>query len=233
MNLCKHILNRLVMARLNQDTIKKAWRHLERIKIFCIGELASVLTCSIPNARLKIKQWQAYTSYNRNGKYYTLPQVPNFNQHGLWRYKEVAFSKQGNLKKTIIHLVTASPAGLSGRQLGELLGLSPQSFLHHFRRCPGIYREKHNGVFIYFSDTDEVCEKQVQQRSFLIHRSAIITVSDPEAVMILVAIIRQHGISAKEILALPEIKKSKMKLANIEGFMEYHGLLKKIPDSGH
>ena len=61
------------MARLNQDTIKAAWQHLEANKIFSIGELASVLTCSIPNARLKLKQWQAYTSYNQNGKYYTLP----------------------------------------------------------------------------------------------------------------------------------------------------------------
>jgi hypothetical protein len=60
-----------------------------------------------------------------------------------------------------------------------------------------------------------------------------VTISDPEAVMILVAIIRHHGISAEDILALPEIKKSKMKLANIQGFMEYHGLLKKIPDSRH
>jgi biotin operon repressor len=221
------------MARLDKNAIKAAWQHLEKIKIFSIGELASVLTCSIPNARLKLKLWQAYTSYNQNGKYYTLPQVPQFNQHGLWRYKDIAFSKHGNLKKTIINLVTASAAGLSGRQLGELLGLSPQSFLHHFRQCPGIYREKHDGVYIYFSDRDEVREKQVQQRSSLVQQSAIVTVSDPVAVIILVAIIRHHGISAEEISALPEIKKSKIKLANIQGFMEYHGLLKKNSDSRH
>jgi len=221
------------VTRLNQDTIKVAWQYLEEIKIFSIGELASVLTCSVPNARLKLKKWQAHTSYNQNGKYYTLPQVPQFNQHGLWRYKDVAFSKYGNLKKTIIYLVTASPGGLSGRQLGELLRLSPQSFLHHFRRSPGIYRKKYGGVYIYFSDIDEVYEKQVRQRGSLVCRSAIVTISDPEAVMILVAIIRQHGISAEDILALPEIKRSKIKLANIQGFMEYHGLLKKIPDSRH
>ena len=118
--------------------------------------------------------------------------------------------------------MTASPAGLSGRQLGEILGLSPQSFLHHSRECSGIYREKHDGVFIYFSDVDDICVKQIQQRSFLICQSAIITISDIEAIMILVAIIRQHDISAKEILALSEIKKSGMKLSEIKGFMEYH-----------
>lgn len=219
------------MVLSNQDTIQAAWRHLEKIKVFNIGKLASILTCSIPNARIKLKKWQAYTSYNQNGKYYTLPQTPNFDQYGLWQYKDVAFSKHGNLRNTIIHLVTVSSAGLSGREIGDLLGLSPQSFLHHFRKCPGIYREKHDGVYVYFSDDTAVYERQVQQRMSLVSRSAVVSISDSEAIMILVAIIREHGISAEDILELPEIKKSKLKLANIQGFMAYHGLLKKIPDS--
>jgi len=221
------------MARLNQDTIKAAYRYFEKLKVFNIGELSSVLTCSIPSARLKIKQWQAYTSYNQNGKYYTLPQIPQFDRYGLWRYKDVGFSKYGNLKKTIIHLVTTSPVGLSGKQLGETLGLSPQSFLHHFRECPGIYREKHDGVFVYFSDVDDICERQVQQRSSLICSSPIVTISDTEAILILVAIIRQHGISAEDIAALSEIKKCRIKLNSIKGFMKSNGLLKKIPDFKH
>lgn len=218
------------MVRLNQDAIKAAYRYFEKRKVFNIGELSSILTCSIPNARLKIKQWQAYTSYNQNGKYYTLPQIPKFDQYGLWKYKDVGFSRYGNLKKTIVHLVTTAPAGLSGRQLGEILRLSPQSFLHHFSECPGIYREKHDGVFVYFSDVDDICEKQVQQRSSLICSSPIVTISDTEAILILVAIIRQNDISAEDIAALSEIKKCGIKLSNIKGFMEYHDLLKKIPD---
>ena len=59
----------------------------------------------------------------------------------------------------------------------------------------------------------------------------MVTLSDAEAVTILVAIVNHHGISAEQILALPEIKKSKMKLKAIQGFLEYHGLEKKTPDS--
>jgi hypothetical protein len=219
------------MARLDQDTIKAALRHFEKAKVFTIGELTSILKCSIPNARLKLKQWRAYTSYNQNGRFYVLPQVPRFDHHGLWHYENVAFSKQGNLKKTIVHLVSSAPAGLIGRQLGELLDLSPQSFLHHFRNCPGICREKHDGVYVYFSDDTAVYERQVQQRSSLVCRPAVVTISDPEAIMILVAIIRHHDITAEEIMVLPEIKKSKMKLMAIQRFLDSHGLGKKIPDS--
>jgi len=46
--------------------------------------------------------------------------------------------------------------------------------------------------------------------------------------MILVAIIRNHCITAEEIHALPEIKKNNIKLAAIQGFMESHELKKKL-----
>ena len=219
------------MAQLDQNKIRTAWRHLEKGKIFTIGELASILKCSIPNARLKLRQWQTHTSYNKNGRYYTLPQVPKFDHNGLWRYERVSFSQYGNLKKTIIHLVASAPAGLTGKELGELLGLSPQSFMHHFRDSLGICREKHDGVYVYFSEDIPLYEKQVRQRKAIVCRQAVVTITDAEAIMILVALIWHHGISAEELLNLSEIKKSKMKLAAIQGFLECHGLEKKIPDS--
>lgn len=66
------------MVRLDQDTVKAALRHFEKAKVFTIGDISSALKCSIPNARLKLKQWQAHTSYNQNGRFYALPQVPRF-----------------------------------------------------------------------------------------------------------------------------------------------------------
>jgi hypothetical protein len=34
----------------------------------------------------------------------------------------------------------------------------------------------------------------------------------------------------EEILALPEIRKSKIAKDAVQGFLEFHGLVKKIPD---
>ena len=48
--------------------------------------------------------------------------------------------------------------------------------------------------------------------------------------MILVAIIKHYGITTENILTLPEIKKSKLTKPAIQGFLEFHGLVKKIPD---
>ncbi len=221
------------MRRLSQEKAEAALNHFEEIKIFKIGDLASRLKCSIPTARLKLKNWNTFTSYNQNGRFYSLPQVPVFNQHGLWRYEDIAFSKYGNLKKTIIHLVMVSSAGLSGRELGDLVGLSPQSFMHHFSKCPGLCREKYNGVFVYFVDEPDLHERQRRQRQTDLYRTAATAISDSESVMILVAIISHHGISADDILAMPEIKKSKLTMLAVQGFMEHHGLVKKNPILKH
>ena len=219
------------MAIINSKQLDFARSIIKKEKIFTINKLVSILECSSRTAQAKLKLWKTYTSYNQNGKYYALPEIPHFNDYGLWRFKKAAFSKLGNLKKTIVYLVSSAPDGLTGRQIGEILGLSPQSFLHHFRKSPGIYREKHDGVYVYFSDDTSVYETQVQKRKSLISRSVVVTISDSEVVKILVAIIQQHSISAEDIFSLPEIKKSKLKLTHIQSFMEYHGLLKKIPDS--
>ena len=201
-------------------------------KVFTLKRLISILECSSRTAQAKLKFWKTYTSYNQNGKYYTLPEIPDFDVYGLWRFKNVAFSKHGNLKKTIVHLVASSSAGLTGRQLGELLGLSSQSFVHHLRNYSGISREKYDGVFIYFSDDPLINKKQIQERNTFVCKPSVVTISDPDAVIILVAIIKHHGISMEEILALPEIRKSKMTKDAVQGFLQFHGLVKKIPDSG-
>jgi hypothetical protein len=221
------------MPRIDPDTNELAVVTVKRDKIFTLKKLVTILGCSSRTAQTKLKSWKSHTSYNQNGKYYTLPTVPEFDSNGLWRYKDAAFSRHGNLKKTVIHLVTSAHAGLTGKQLGELLGLSQQSFLHHFRECPGICREKHNGVYVYFADDALVYESQVQKRRSIVCRPSLVTIADPEAIMILVAIIKHHGISAEDILTLPEVKKSKLTKPAIQVFFEYHGLEKKTLDSPH
>jgi len=230
----EHILRRGVSVPIiDTKKLDSARTTVKRKKFFMLNELVSLLGCSSRTAQVKLKFCKAYTSYNQNGKHYTLPEIPRFDVNGLWRYKNIAFSKHGNLKQTIIHLVMVSSAGLSGRQLGELLGLVPQSFMHHFRKCPGLRREKHEGVFVYFADEPEIYEMQRRQKQKTVYRSAIAAISEPDAVMILVAIISHHGISADDILALPKIQKSKLTLPMIRGFMEHHGLVKKIPVLRH
>jgi hypothetical protein len=77
-------------------------------KVVTIVVLAAWLSCSIATARRRLKAWRAYTSYNHNGRFYTLPEIADFDDNGLWRHQGVFFSKHGNLKRTLAYLVIHS-----------------------------------------------------------------------------------------------------------------------------
>ncbi|KPA18032.1 hypothetical protein MHK_001750, partial [Candidatus Magnetomorum sp. HK-1] len=131
------------MQKIQSNPASKIKLNLLRKKIFTFDQLISMLKCSVRSGRNKLKEWQAYSSYNKNGSYYTLPSVPHFDKNGLWQHKDAYFSQNRSLKNTIVFIVNRSSSGLSGSQIGDILKLSPRSFLHHFRRTPGIQREKH------------------------------------------------------------------------------------------
>jgi len=216
------------MPKISQDKINKTHGMLEQYKVFTFRELLKLLNCSTRTGRLKIKQWGVHNSYNQNGLYYTMPTVPEFDENGLWFYQNVHFSKRGNLKQTVVHLIETSPSGLTGRQIGEIVNLSPRSFMHHFRNVPDIKREKQGGVYVYFSREPGRYKQQLQNMSADVEEP----ISNACAILLLISVIKHYGITADDIAELPEIKESKISKSSVQKFMVKHGLLKKIPDSG-
>jgi hypothetical protein len=214
--------------RIPVEKIEKAKVYFGKAQVFTVAQLCSFLQCSIPSARVKIKQWQSYTSYNQNGRFYTLPQVPCFNENGIWQYQNTFFSMHGNLRKTVVYLVRKSDTGLSGEQLSLLLCLPYRSFLHHFKSIPGIRREKMQGVFVYFSDDPVQHERQVKNRVLPVDR-VVKPLTESETIVILVALIKQQAFTAEQLIALPDVQKNKISTESIQKFLKKHGLQKKIP----
>jgi hypothetical protein len=211
----------------SDETIQQ---ELKAKRVFMLDQLVSTLGCSIPTARLKLKRWGAYTSYNQNGRYYTLPSVPRFDHNGLWCFEYVCFSKNGNLRYTLVYLIEKAAAGLTGKEIGDLVRLPPRSFLHHFRDVPGIKREKIGGVYVYFADNPDRYQVQLALR---LQQVADVQESmrDGDAVLVLSALIRHHKITLEEIMALPEIKSAGLSTHAVRGFMIREGLQKKTPAS--
>ena len=98
-------------------------KKLRRARIFWIGELMVWLRCSVATARRRLRDWSARSSINCNGAYYALPHVAQFDANGLWRCGEALFSRHGNLRETVRHLVAASPADLTSAELGAVPGM--------------------------------------------------------------------------------------------------------------
>ena len=128
----------------------RALKVLKEKKIVTIQQLCDLLECSRRTAQRRLKDWQTYNSYNKYGKYFTLPNIPKFDRYGLWKYKRVFFSRYGSLENTITHLVKNSEMGLDASEIGKTVDLLPRSFMSHFQEVPGLIREKHENVFVYF-----------------------------------------------------------------------------------
>ncbi len=80
------------------------------------------------------------SSYSHWGKYYTLAEVAEFNEHGVWSWKGVHFSRYGTLMATLEALVCSAQAGYYSDDVGEvvqvrtkdaLLPASAEGFVHH------------------------------------------------------------------------------------------------------
>ena len=69
-----------------------------------------------------LRNYGYLTSYNLNASYYTLRDIPNFDQYGLWAYGEACFSRYGTLNQAIFQLVQHSAGGLSITELQHRLG---------------------------------------------------------------------------------------------------------------
>ena len=213
------------MSRIPLENLKYTQVTLTNEKVFTLARLVSLLRCSSRTAQTKLSHWRTRTSYNQNGKYYTMPNVPEFNGHGLWHFEGKSFSMHGNLKKTVVMIIRNSVGGLSGDQIGKIVGISPQSFLHHFREEPGIRREKKCGLYIYFSSETDVYQGQI--KNFQSITSSMNSISDIDAIMILVSLIKHHQITIQEILKLPEIRARNLSFEILQSFLEKHGLQKK------
>ena len=105
-----------------------------------------------------------FSSYSHAGKYYTLTNIPNFDEYGLWHYKDVSFSKNGTLKSTIRFLVGDSMVGFTHRELTMLLRVRVQNTLNDLKENSEISRERLGNVFLYISTDKKEGTLQIAQR---------------------------------------------------------------------
>ncbi|MBN2258734.1 MAG: hypothetical protein JW704_13110 [Anaerolineaceae bacterium] len=202
-----------------------------RRKVVTIQVLADIISCSLISARRRLKKWHAMTSINRNGRYYTLPDLPHFDHHGLWLYKTILFSRHGNLKETMRALIQKSEGGLKSSEIRKIIGLpGNSSHLSLLRRSADICREKVGGSYIYFSAEPAVFDRQMH--FYLEHTLSRHSLpSDAEAVSLLVQFIKHPQAGSEELSAILSREGIHLGPDVVRNFLEHHDLLKKTADT--
>ncbi|MFQ5976263.1 MAG: hypothetical protein ACE5J5_08115 [Candidatus Hydrothermarchaeales archaeon] len=219
------------MVKSRGNIAKEAIRVFRKQKVMTVNDLSGLLSCSVPTVRRRLKEWEAITSYDNNGRYYTLPDIPSFDIYGLWSYKRIHFSKYGNLRQTLINLVRDSEGGFDALEIGELLGLQPRSFLSHFRDIPELRREKVSGRFIYFSSETVPYEEQIKRRHKKIEEQKSILLSDAVCVSLLVEKVKHPNLDTEGLAERLRRQGIRISARAIDEFFDYHGILKKTLDS--
>jgi hypothetical protein len=198
-------------------------------KIMTIEKLMDVLQCSAITVRRRLKKWEAFTSINKNGRYYTLPEIPEFDGNGLWKYQSALFSKHGNLRQTIIALVRKSQKGLSAADISQTIEIpSTSSYFSQIKNSDGIKREKHQGRFFYFADSPA---KYQRQKKGLGQQRTDDWITDAQAVKILVHLIKNPGIEVDQLAIESAPPGKRFDPDTVKQFLQFHDLLKKTSDT--
>jgi len=134
-----------------------------RRKCWLLADLAAALDCALITVRRLLKEVGYVRSYTHNGKWYTLATTPRFDRDGIWRYRQIGFSKQGSLTATIQYLIERSSVGLSARDIGEKLQHPCHAVMTILHKAGDIDRIKIGGEFRYLSTKERTNRRQRAQ----------------------------------------------------------------------
>jgi len=220
----------VAMTSHKENQTREVFKVFKKRKVLTMIKLIAIMMCSERTIQRRLKSWGAYTSYNKNCRYYTLADIPHFNQYGIWKYKGIFFSNFGNLKNTVIAVVKQSESGLNAQELCEIVGLPSYTFLSHFKDDLNFHREKHKGVYVYFSKDPDQFNKQKRKRESIIESTALLDLpTDAEAIIILVELIKHPADKIDQLVRRVRRKGVPISTQKIKNLLIYHGLLKKNP----
>jgi hypothetical protein len=118
----------------------------------------------------KLKPLSYRASYSHAGKYYTLDAIAEYDQHGLWNYRRVCFSKYGSLLNTVEALVGASDAGYFAHELEELVRVRVHAPLLKLTTSGRLQRESLALGYLYLSP--QTWESQLKTRKQMLEAMA-------------------------------------------------------------
>lgn len=105
------------------------------------------------------------SSYTHRGRYYTLREIPQFDDFGLWHYGGVGFCRAGTLKAAVAELVEKSEAGRTHREVQDLLRVRGHNELLDHVRARQIGRKRlDNKNWLYVSAKVSRATKQWTRR---------------------------------------------------------------------
>lgn len=147
---------------LSEDKKTTVLNFFREKKIANLEELKAVFGTDVRMTIFRSLQQLGYlSSYSHRGQFYTLFQIPQFDERGLWSLRSVCFSRYGNLLATAKAFVEASEDGYTAAELENTLQVEVKHPLLQLTRQCKISRLKIERSHVYLSSDSG---RQRQQR---------------------------------------------------------------------
>jgi hypothetical protein len=138
---------------------------LRRQRIATLPELMTALGTRTERTVFRKFQELTYrTSYSHRGRYYTLDEMAEFDEQGLWSFASVRFSAQGTLLDTACAFVGKARAGYFVDELDNRLGVGTKDALRKLAADERVARERFEGQYLYLSADGARSRQQIRIR---------------------------------------------------------------------
>ena len=103
----------------SKETLRKL---VKKRSVFDLDALFDALgTRSRMTVFRRLQQVGYLSSFTHGGRFYTLENIPQFDEFGLWFHRDIGFSQAGTLKETVVLQVEKTPEGRTHEELQHLL----------------------------------------------------------------------------------------------------------------
>jgi hypothetical protein len=141
---------------------------LQRQKIATMDEMKAALGArGDATVFRKLAELAYRSSYSHRGRYYTLDEIPDYDELGLWSLGGVRFSRYGTLRATAEALVQAAQAGYFVSELETLVHVEAKGVLLDLVRRDRLTRDRFEGRYLYTSADPATRKRQVTARKVL------------------------------------------------------------------
>jgi len=150
----------------------------------------------------RLRELGYFSSYTHTGRYYTLTDIPEFDDYGLWCYEAIGFSRLGTLKATIVNRVQDAEAGCTHAEMEALLRLPVYNTLLRLVRAGAVRRETLDGHYVYVSVDARQGARQLNARRL---QAAQVVGPPPLPADEVVLVVLVEALHASEGLAAPAV----------------------------
>ena len=199
-------------------------------RILTLDQLSENLDISRSTVLRRLQEHGYFSSYNLAGKFLSVPEVIDFDAHGLWVWNTARFSRQGTLKDTVAHFVATSARGMTQQELQELLSVRTHNVLLDLVQDKRIRRQALGSAFVYLSADSGQRQKQIRQReSFLEHHPRAVP-NSRQVIATLLELIQNPALERREIVARCQRAGVSISLAVVDNIFRTYDLEKKRLD---